>query len=1077
MEQNKKAQFYDLSNPVENDLQKGSNELLNQIKNYNTLDKKILCIQSLNLKNEADYQTYLYGILYGMLFDENMNIDSYFRLLYAINNDSYRTFFKILLDFMEFSNIKHEKFEKIFQIFERFIKVNVDKKNLIEMLVLICRNIYPGQDLTYSIISFNNLKNNNSNIGEENYNNNYFYKFLMFIKTNIEFIFENDININLTGLIFIKILRLLIETHIYHNIYKSNDNDNSMDNINNSNINDIANIYEKIGFSDQTKKFIGEIYDIQIDILTKLYTEKKEKILEVGIELIRLLISLGKSNIEIINTIFTDLISNSYYEKIINYSHPRIDLNRYTQINIPPLMERMIIYILIQVKKSSFTYQYYVGWMFKKFKIDNTIFGNTMLVDLTRFIITNWFFYPNYIKDFIPRWQILCFIFKSIKNHIISSEIKQAFFIDLILYDKEKDKDKFFVIEPSISSIINNIKDFHEISEELIEFLESYAIHFDNKNSQKRINSVYEAFKIYIMKNNVNINEIEKSINDSALNIKYKNILIDLIKQHNNKDFNNINNNHNEINRNQNFINSITNKYNNNINPSYINNLNNNNSNSNEILINTKNNIVLNQLNEKESTQNNSVKNTVDINYKNIQMISDKNKELNIEIIIPKEIEIYIQKNILKNFLKEKNYKNFHLLLSDISNYNIKTFGESDSSLKILDSSYKSLCNNFADFFIKIFKDELEFKDFDNIDHSKNKEYICVYIFDFTYKSYNNNKIFSFMADLINKIIEKYHLFILHLMSYVLNITLIQNINQNKNNYNAINFFYQLNNNDIKLIKNKLKLFFEQCEENLLMFYINDFFKLGGVELFSQIFYDEEDLILKILRDCDLNSINKIKMSLINNNYILINEKFKYLCKFSFRLSPSEKNIFWNLIFAQGHIPSLNLENFLKFCVELLNNPPTNLLRDENIKIDCDEFFDKVINSILILFKKEIYGNINKNELEVLSKKCTFMFNFDSVLKNYIYQMIDAFLNNFFLNNNDSKKLFYYMVEQYYKENISNRNNLRKLAELLNYFLKCQQDINNNNRDKNNNDNIGWIPDNIKTLINNIMKNINQLSN
>ena len=219
-------------------------------------------------------------------------------------------------------------------------------------------------------------------------------------------------------------------------------------------------------------------------------------------------------------------------------------------------------------------------------------------------------------------------------------------------------------------------------------------------------------------------------------------------------------------------------------------------------------------------------------------------------------------------------------------------------------------------------------------------------------------------------------------------------------------------------------------------------------------------------------------MSLINNNYILINEKFKYLCKFSFRLSPSEKNIFWNLIFAQGHIPSLNLENFLKFCVELLNNPPTNLLRDENIKIDCDEFFDKVINSILILFKKEIYGNINKNELEVLSKKCTFMFNFDSVLKNYIYQMIDAFLNNFFLNNNVSKKLFYYMVEQYYKENISNRNNLRKLAELLNYFLKCQQDINNNNnRDKNNNDNIGWIPDNIKTLINNIMKTINQLSN
>ena len=82
-------------------MQKGSNQLLNQIKNYNTLDKKISCIQSLNLKNEEDYTTILNGILYGMLFDENMNIDSYFRLLFAINYDSFRTFFKILLDFFQ----------------------------------------------------------------------------------------------------------------------------------------------------------------------------------------------------------------------------------------------------------------------------------------------------------------------------------------------------------------------------------------------------------------------------------------------------------------------------------------------------------------------------------------------------------------------------------------------------------------------------------------------------------------------------------------------------------------------------------------------------------------------------------------------------------------------------------------------------------------------------------------------------------------------------------------------------------------------------------------------------------------
>ena len=41
-----------------------------------------------------------------------------------------------------------------------------------------------------------------------------------------------------------------------------------------------------------------------------------------------------------------------------------------------------------------------------------------------------------------------------------------------------------------------NMKDFPYISEELIEYLDSYAKHFDNNNSQKRINSISEAFKV-----------------------------------------------------------------------------------------------------------------------------------------------------------------------------------------------------------------------------------------------------------------------------------------------------------------------------------------------------------------------------------------------------------------------------------------------------------------------------------------------------------------------------------------------------------------------------------------------------
>ena len=1083
MEQRKINQFSDLSNRVENDLQKGSNELLNQIKSYNTLDKKISYIQSLNLKNEIEYQLILNGIIYGMLFDENMNMDSYFRLLFAINYDGYKTFFKILLDVLDFSKLKLEKYEKIYQIFERFIKINIDRKSLIEMLILICRNIYPGIDLINSIISYNNninnnnLNNNNQNTNpnnEENFSNNYFYTFLIFIKSNLNFILDNDITlnikINLTGLIFIKILRLFGETFTFHHIYKLNNNDNSTDSNINATINEIAKTYQKVGFNDQTKKFIGEIYELQVYILTKIYQEKKEKIFEIGRELIRIIIPLGQSNIEIINTIISDLLNNNYYEKILYMPYPQPGINIYSRINIPPIMERMITYILTNVKRASLTYKYYVNWMYREFKIEGI--GNTILVDLTRFIMTNYadFYRKNNNNDTLPRWLILSYIFQHVKNQIISSEIKQVLFMDLILFDKERDH--FLSVEPSIFSIITNMKEFPAISEELVEFLESYSKHFDNNkdNIQKRINSICDAFRIFEISNN-NLTDIEKSIKESGMEEKFKNMLINLIKNENwinsnkaNYKNNNYNNKPKEINENQNNIELKNNKIRNNI---YINDANNNN----DVIINT-NSVVLSQLNENEQNKNKIKK---EKSKKNNQQISDnKNKEINIEIIIPKEINTYIQKNILKNFLKERNQKNFHNLLNDLCNYNIKTFGDTDSSLKNLDSSYQSLCENFANFFVKIFQVELELNNFYNLGllqngNDKYNKNVYKYIFDFTFEKNDDNKIFSFMADLINKIIEKYQFFIIHLMSYVFSNIINSNKNKN-NNYNGINFFNQLNHKDIASIRKKLNCFFLQCEENFMMFSIRDFFKYGGVQLFNKEFLDEENLIFKIIKNCDLNCINTIKMSLINNKFILIDKTFEYFYKNSFAFPPSEKNIFWNLILAQGNIPSLNLENFLKLSINILNNPPTNPLTNEEIKIDFDEFFVKIINSILNLFKKEINEDIKMEGFDKLSKKCIYMFNFNSFLKRYIYQMIDSFFENYFMNIDDRKKVFNFMTQQYFKENNKNINNLRNFAEILNYFFNK-----NNNGEKNNN--IDWISDDIKTLLNNIIKTINLLSN
>ena len=65
----------------------------------------------------------------------------------------------------------------------------------------------------------------------------------------------------------------------------------------------IIEIYQKINFSKKTKKLNSEVYDMQTDILTKLYTEKKQEIFLIGKELMLLIISIGKSNIELINTI------------------------------------------------------------------------------------------------------------------------------------------------------------------------------------------------------------------------------------------------------------------------------------------------------------------------------------------------------------------------------------------------------------------------------------------------------------------------------------------------------------------------------------------------------------------------------------------------------------------------------------------------------------------------------------------------------------------------------------------------------------------------------------------------------
>ena len=330
MEKVNQNQFSDLSNEVENELQKGSILLMNQIKNYNTLDKKISSIKALNLKDDIEYQRIINGILNGMLFDENMSLQNYFQFLFSVNRDSFKTFVIKLADVISFARLKKEKYDKIYQIYDKLINIYYEKNDLVELMILICRKFYPGQELLNSIIYDDSENGDVDNFVQKNT----FNRFLNFIKNNLEFILENDKIVNLPGIIFIKILRLLTETHIYQHKYNISSDDNLNEKTNEI-IANIINTYQKINFNEKIKKLISDIYDTQILILTKIYKEKKQDVLSIGRELIRHIISISKSNIEIINTIKSDLKQN--YETILSISNSSPHgTNVFTIINIPP---------------------------------------------------------------------------------------------------------------------------------------------------------------------------------------------------------------------------------------------------------------------------------------------------------------------------------------------------------------------------------------------------------------------------------------------------------------------------------------------------------------------------------------------------------------------------------------------------------------------------------------------------------------------------------------------------------------------------------------------------------------------
>ncbi len=120
------------------------------------------------------------------------------------------------------------------------------------------------------------------------------------------------------------------------------------------------------------------------------------------------------------------------YISLLNTPHSHLGFSSYTLVMIPPYLEKMLNFILFEVNHTQ--YNWYANFILKTFKITQTDCDKTLFTDITRYLITNFEYEPRHYKT--PRWILVGFILKNIRNEIISAEVKQALFFDWLFFNK-----------------------------------------------------------------------------------------------------------------------------------------------------------------------------------------------------------------------------------------------------------------------------------------------------------------------------------------------------------------------------------------------------------------------------------------------------------------------------------------------------------------------------------------------------------------------------------------------------------------------------------------------------------------
>lgn len=108
------------------------------------------------------------------------------------------------------------------------------------------------------------------------------------------------------------------------------------------------------------------IIEDEVFILSKLWSMKKDEILLIGKELIRMIISISKVQRPEIITIIEE-IGKSDYWSLLSMPSPKLGFNPYIQICIPPLIERMMCFLLSEAKRINLNR--HMIWMMKKLNI------------------------------------------------------------------------------------------------------------------------------------------------------------------------------------------------------------------------------------------------------------------------------------------------------------------------------------------------------------------------------------------------------------------------------------------------------------------------------------------------------------------------------------------------------------------------------------------------------------------------------------------------------------------------------------------------------------------------------------